>query len=935
MPVSDTLYRNLCEGSSYMVRNPVRDSSLLGTASDGAVVFTSVAGESQTLTVTTNLCDGSSQLLVYDGNSSSAPLLGSLSRYSGDGPFNYTARSGFVMIRYITSGIDSCFEYFNVNVVDNGISNVAASSVTGVSATLDWTDASQQTMWTIRYGTNRNNLNNVVHARSHPYLLQGLDELTTYYYKVYRNDTVSVNLSVCPPKTFSTRCDYERSGCVNYTSLHDCRVTCSRGPYANPTAATGVDGSRHVVNTTRTFDPRATRPGDTLWNIPKGETASIRLGNWQQEGMSERITYRYHVDTRYYDLLILQYAVVLENPDHGISIQPRFDFQIEDEYGNVIDPDCNSATFIPRYTNTVWKDGRNGVKWQDWAIIGLDLTPHDGRTIFITMTTKDCVYNHGHYGYAYFSLKCANRRIESLHCGADVANTFHAPEGFSYEWFNADAPATILARTPDLFVDQIGTYGCTMTFQGQSAGARCQFTSTAVAGPRFPVALFDTVCTDTINCKFRFHMTNNSVIAEDEGHTRLTTFPCESYEWIVDDTAHFYTTDLTYDFTYGNHRLQLVAKLSGGLCSDTLTYNVYRYPVCRVYDTIYPSICSDSSVRFIDTTIATAGEYRKDVGLFTTVMYLDVRPIGPFDTVASVCDSMEWDYGMNYKSDTLVHHLRTTRDCDSIRTLYLTVRYSTDTVFFDTCVENQLPRAVGYTAFSDTVNDTLLHVVNAQECDSSIDYSLHVWWNIFDTFDTTLCRHFLPIQWGPFSFDHACTQSTNLREQGMHGEDSNVTLTLYVNPDYYDYFSDTLTDNQLPRTFRNRTYTQTVSNDSFYMQSVNGCDSVVFYSLWIDYHVVTCDKYLQFPNVVTPNGDGHNDSFVIVNLLENDCYEHTQLFIYNRWGHVVYQAHDLRRLEDFWDPAVQNMPDGTYYYTFRASGARGWFDRNGTIEVIR
>ena len=815
----------------------------------------------------------------------------------------------------------------------------ASSDVMPYSAVIRWDDTIHN-RWMIRYGTNRNNLNLIARSQEQFSTLQSLSENTTYYYLV-SSDTAAALPSQCTVKSFRTPCDFEYFGCIEYTDFYSCRNTCYAGSFGNPMASRAVvdygqysGDSRHTVNTVRTVDPRASRNGRVLWTIPPGETESVRLGNWSTGAQAEAITYRYHVDTRYNDLLVMKYAVVLQNPGHGRDDQPRFDFAISDENGTPINPSCNAATFIPGYQGTEsWYEG-NGCNWKDWTTIALDLSPLNGRTIYVTLTMRDCAAG-GHYGYAYFVLRCSNRRIESLHCGADVANTFKAPEGFAYAWFDMEEPSRILSRADTLFVDHIGTYGCTMTFQGQDASASCQFTSTAVAGPRFPFARFDTLCTDTVSCKFRFRMSNNSVITEDEEHTRLTTYPCESYEWIIDDNIRFTTTDLVYDFPYGTHKLQLVAKLSGGLCSDTLTMSVYRYPVCRVYDTLYPSICADSSFQFLDTVVTDAGRYRRDLGLFTTTVFLDVRPLAPLDTVADECDSMAWDYGMVYESCTQVRHVRSVLDCDSTRTLHLTIRYSSDTLFFDTCIENVLPRAVGYTAFSDTVSDTLLHVLNAKQCDSSIRYSLHVWRNIYDTFDTTLCRHFLPIDWGPFTFDHQCTQTKNLEGQGMHGEDSIVTLTVFVNPDYYNYNADTMADESLPHRFRDRTYTQTVSNDSFYMRSVNGCDSVVFYSLWVDYHIVTCDKFLQFPNVITANGDGINDRFVIVNLLNQDCYQHNRLVIYNRWGRVVYQARDICRDEDFWDPAAHDMPQGTYYFYFFGSGARGELSRSGVVEVFR
>lgn len=60
------------------------------------------------------------------------------------------------------------------------------------------------------------------------------------------------------------------------------------------------------------------------------------------------------------------------------------------------------------------------------------------------------------------------------------------------------------------------------------------------------------------------------------------------------------------------------------------------------------------------------------------------------------------------------------------------------------------------------------------------------------------------------------------------------------------------------------------------------------------------------PNIITPNGDGSNDTFKIKGL-EN--YPGTQVTIFNRWGNEVYRSANY--LND-WDGSQLN--EGTYYY---------------------
>ena len=95
------------------------------------------------------------------------------------------------------------------------------------------------------------------------------------------------------------------------------------------------------------------------------------------------------------------------------------------------------------------------------------------------------------------------------------------------------------------------------------------------------------------------------------------------------------------------------------------------------------------------------------------------------------------------------------------------------------------------------------------------------------------------------------------------------------------------------------------------------------------------NDFLQFPNVVTPNGDGINDIFEIKNLLEGGCYTDNELYIYNHWGRLIYHKKNISTKEEFWDPALNNERTGTYYYRFSAKGHIGNIQRNGVIELIK
>ncbi|OYT13009.1 MAG: hypothetical protein B6I19_07330, partial [Bacteroidetes bacterium 4572_114] len=61
----------------------------------------------------------------------------------------------------------------------------------------------------------------------------------------------------------------------------------------------------------------------------------------------------------------------------------------------------------------------------------------------------------------------------------------------------------------------------------------------------------------------------------------------------------------------------------------------------------------------------------------------------------------------------------------------------------------------------------------------------------------------------------------------------------------------------------------------------------------------------------TPNGDGLNDEFKPVQRY--DLVRTYHLYIYNRWGQLIFETSDINR---GWDGTYKNQPaaQGTYIY---------------------
>lgn len=92
---------------------------------------------------------------------------------------------------------------------------------------------------------------------------------------------------------------------------------------------------------------------------------------------------------------------------------------------------------------------------------------------------------------------------------------------------------------------------------------------------------------------------------------------------------------------------------------------------------------------------------------------------------------------------------------------------------------------------------------------------------------------------------------------------------------------------------------------------------------------------LMFPNLISPNGDGINDVFIIRNLVDGQAFPDNELIIYNRNGKRIFYIQDIRSEVEAWDPNKTNTPAGTYFYKFIGRGPTKTVEFNGSIEIMR
>lgn len=879
-----------------------------------------------------------------------------------------------------------------------------------------------------------------------------IDSLTTLHYYTFLFDSrCSDDSGHCNTNlldSLSVVIPAEGIGCIDATDLNSEQAVYYSGTFYNPYASSGaVDhgaqnpDTRHTVcYDTAERDPRT---GGLLRTIPQGHTSSVRLGNWGTNALhpeAEGVIYSLFVDTSSFELLLLRYAAVLQNPMHAAEDQPRFRMELLDTNFNIIDSACTSADFIADQS-LGWNSAEGGVLWKDWTAVGVDLSGHAGQQLYLRLTTFDC--NEGsHYGYAYFTLECMDKNKQTETCGDVDSNTLSAPEGFNYRWYTSLSPATVSTAQSITVPSEDITYHCEVSKIGN---AGCSFTISAYGGTRYPMASFDTAIR-VEDCRFHVRFLNRSAISSD-GVTPMPGTACETAYW---DFGNGHTgTSLDGDSTVyplpGTYTVMLVSGIADNHCLDTfyMTLVLSIPDESLPSDTLHAVICDNQTYTFHGSVYDTAGLYRHHTPNYQQpdsairvcdslhVLHLDLHFSNGSDTTAIACDSIRF-HGALFTSDTLY----TTppvglnvQGCDSTVTLHLTVMpvYEVNDThiicpwrqFLYEGIDFGGPTVFDAPHLSVDGCDSLVHVVLMAR-DSTyrplVIYSTRdSAWLDADTIilgcapDTLHLRDTsgASVAWLWTYADNDTTIIDTTNEMVLSLQDANFMLpapnfyTLIVedtlgcldtisHPIYlfhrphadfgwspgvpaidkpeaqFTNQSDPLTNELWPGTVIRYLWniqpepgadfdTTTVINP-FYQWGTGddnreGDYAVQLIAYWTQtaadtavHHTCTdtannvvtiTNDYLQFPNLVTPNGDGINDTWRIVNLLEYGNYPINELWIYDQWGVLVYHVRNISTEGDFWNPNATASPDGTYFFRFSARSIYGLAKRNGIIEVLR
>ena len=445
----------------------------------------------------------------------------------------------------------------------------------------------------------------------------------------------------------------------------------------------GYYRSRHTICFEGETDPHC---DNLLKTVPEGEKYSMRLGNWYN-GEGESVTYTHTIDSGYPLILLLKYAVVLQDPSHTSAENPHFTLEILDENGQLLDSECWYADFAADKNATGWNNAVNAheptseefrnIVWKDWTTIGVnlsDLSKYGDRTIKIRLTTKDCTRGQ-HFGYAYFTLSCRSGDLEGMSCG-EYPEKFEVAEGFKYNWYLMDDPTKTTVCDSNVFIVQANDTNSYHVDMISLENEDCFYTLNAYTLPRLPRPQATFIHAPN-NCVNEVTIRNTSYVykkLQNGTEQKDSRIVIDSIFW---DLGEYGTSsDLEPQLIIPNEgdtfQVSLLVVANG--CSEEAEYTL-NIPAIR--DTVtyaHRYLCEGDTLYYNMQEYTTAGVYvdtlKRTFGCdsvhILTVEYLEPEIVELYDTTCY--NQLPYDfYGQScYETGSYEHVVKANAGCDSI-----------------------------------------------------------------------------------------------------------------------------------------------------------------------------------------------------------------------------------------------------------------------------
>lgn len=235
-----------------------------------------------------------------------------------------------------------------------------------------------------------------------------------------------------------------------------------------------------IINTSTTL----TDPVITGLNLtsPLGGTYIARVNNSATGAVVNRIQQTFSVTTQNSAFQLAFAAVLNSTGNHCCDEQPNINITLLDSANNVLS--CPFLSFsapsacCPN-SDPNWVAFGQG-HYRNWTLRTIDLQRYIGTAITVQITVSDCTQS-GHYGYAYFDMKCVPLEITTngtpynvatqdsafiSPCGATSA-IIGVPDGLGPYLWEGPATSTVTGVTTSTINTNVaGTYTVTMSPPG-------------------------------------------------------------------------------------------------------------------------------------------------------------------------------------------------------------------------------------------------------------------------------------------------------------------------------------------------------------------------------------------------------------------------------------------------------------------------------------
>ena len=729
---------------------------------------------------------------------------------------------------------------------------------------------------------------------------------------------------------------YREGSCPDITDYNSSMAVPYHGTYVDPYLLTGtytntsqgvsgIYAGSHTVNTNQGSEVTS---GMMVFprTIPPGDTRTLRLGNRLGDWETDAMLYTITVDTNEADLLVMKYTMAMafgtfQGPDlahHNDTLHPAwFSIELLDDTMAQLQPEGCNRFYIDMWNNTGWDEMNSMYRRRNFTGMAFDLSAYHGQRVRLRVTAADGVVNN-RWCYGYYNIECLKRHDVASDCDGDSVE-LSVPYGFVYRWWREGDNNTISTnRTVTVPIDG-GLYHCELTDRFNPA---CNYTVSRRVLAGTLLMVHDTVVENNLPHTFR------GIVFNGAADTTFNVPAAVGCDTVVHYVLH----------VWPNQHTRVVRRV----CPDE-----------------WPVEWEGHTFSGPDSIVVTLTDCH---GADSTVTLVAVEaPTYEITATVVICPGSPFVYGgVDYGGPVAFDTLMTTVDgCDSLLHVNLVQRDSAFTL--------RAFHSVDLEQWADTVpivlcSNQTLHVVDSTEGSAA-------WlWTLGDTSNVALRQ----AEFGFGRGDSVVETSIRLVVTSQAGCSDTLVWPVVVFPmPTADFIWDPARPVDMEPEVQLINYSQPESCSWLWtIETTDGdIDSLTdfspFYrwrgtlpqgdvdvtlaaSLTLQHDTIThtctdttthtiqiVTSWLEFPNLVTPNGDGQNDRWEVVNLVDLGLYPLNEVWIFNQWGVQVFHACNVTRHEEFWDPNATSSPNGTYYFRFLGKSQYGIVRRNGVIEVLR